>query len=179
MTPPLRDSHDVDALWEGVLGDEIDVIATDHCAFTREQKAQGMSCFDTLPGIPGVETLLPLVHHEGVVKRGMSLSKIVQMLSYNPAQLFGLYPRKGTITPGGDADIVIFDPSLSKTITSSSQHSKAGYTPYEGRTIQGYPTTVFVRGKITYDNGTLLGVPGSGRFIPSKGRQDQNNLSNA
>ena len=92
------------------------------------------------------------------------------MLSYNPAKLFGLYPRKGTITPGADADVVIFDPNLRKTITSDSQHSKAGYTPYEGMTVQGYPTTVLVRGKVVYDNGTFLGAQGSGRFIASKGR---------
>ncbi|HXL03594.1 MAG: dihydropyrimidinase [Firmicutes bacterium] len=170
MTPPLRDSCDIDALWNGVLNGEFDVIATDHCAFTRRQKAEGTSCFDTLPGIPGVETLLPLVHHEGVVRRGMRLSEIARMLSYNPAKLFGLYPRKGTITPGADADVVIFDPNLRKTITSDSQHSKAGYTPYEGMTVQGYPTTVLVRGKVVYDNGTFLGAQGSGRFIASKGR---------
>lgn len=169
MTPPLRTSCDIDALWSGVLNREFDVIATDHCAFTRKQKAQRTSCFDTFPGIPGVETLLPLVHHEGAVKRGMPLSDIARMLSYNPARLFRLYPRKGTITPGADADIVIFDPNLSITITSDSQHSKAGYTPYEGRIVKGYPTTVLVRGKVVYDNGTFLGAPGSGRFIPSKG----------
>lgn len=172
MTPPLRDSCDIDALWDGVLNSEFDVIATDHCAFTREQKAGGTSCFDTLPGIPGVETLLPLLHHEGVVRRGMPLSEITRMLSYNPARLFGLYPQKGTITPGADADIVIFDPNLRKTITSDSQHTKADYTPYEGMTVEGYPTTVLIRGKVVYDSGTFLEVPGSGRFIASKVRSN-------
>ena len=170
MTPPLRDSDSVNALWDGILEGEFDVIATDHCAFTREQKAQAASCFDTLPGIPGVETLLPLIHHEGVVKRGMPLSEIARMLSCNPAKLFRLYPRKGSITPGADADIVIFDPNLTKTITSDLQHSKSNYSPYEGRTVQGYPTTVLVRGKVIYDNEMFLGVPGSGRFIASQGR---------
>lgn len=169
MTPPLRDSCDIDTLWDGVLNGEFHVIATDHCSFTRKQKAQGTSCFNTLPGIPGVETLLPLVHHEGVVKRGMPLSEIARMLSLCPAKLFGLYPRKGTITPGADADIVIFDPNLSETITSDSQHSKADYTPYEGRTVKGYPTTVLLRGEVVYGNGTFLGVAGNGEFIASKG----------
>jgi dihydropyrimidinase len=173
MTPPLRDSCDIDTLWDGVLNGEFHVIATDHCSFTRKQKAQGTSCFNTLPGIPGVETLLPLVHYEGVVKRGMPLSELARMLSFCPAKLFGLYPQKGTIAPGADADIVIFDPNLPKTITADSQHSKADYTPYEGRTVQGYPTTVLVRGKVVYDNGVFLGVPGSGRFIASKGRKNR------
>jgi dihydropyrimidinase len=170
MTPPLRESCDIDALWDGVLSREFHVIATDHCSFTRKQKAQGTSCFDTLPGIPGVETLLPLVHHEGVARRGMPLSELVRMLSYDPARLFGLYPRKGVITPGADADIVIFDPNLRKTITSCSQHSKADYTPYEGMTVSGYPSTVLLRGEVVYDNEKFLGVAGSGEFIASKGR---------
>jgi dihydropyrimidinase len=170
MTPPLRESSDIDALWDGVLNREFHVIATDHCSFTRKQKAQGTSCFDTLPGIPGVETLLPLVHHEGVVRRGMPLSELVRMLSYDPAKLFGLYPRKGVITPGADADIVIFDPNLTKTITSCSQHSNADYTPYEGMTVAGYPSTVLLRGEVVYDNEKFLGVAGRGEFIASKGR---------
>ncbi len=92
------------------------------------------------------------------------------MLSYDPAKLFGLYPHKGVITPGADADIVIFDPSLTKTITSCSQHSKADYTPYEGMTVVGYPSTVLLRGEVVCDNGVFLGAAGSGKFIASKGR---------
>jgi len=170
MTPPLRESCDIDALWDGVLNREFQVIATDHCSFTREQKAQGTSCFDTFPGIPGVETLLPLVHHEGVTRRGMPLSELMRMLSCDPAKLFGLYPRKGVIAPDADADIVIFDPNLSKTITSPSQHSKTDYSPYEGMTVNGYPSTVLLRGEVVYDNGTFLGVAGSGKFVASKGQ---------
>lgn len=175
MTPPLRGPRDKDVLWKGILKGEFDVIATDHCSFTRKQKAKGTSCFDTLPGIPGVETLLPLIHHEGVVQRGMPLSELVRMLSYRPARLFGLYPKKGVIAEGADADIVIFDPDLEKTISSSSHHSKADYSPYEGMTVKGYPSTVFLRGEIAYDNGKFLGAPGSGRFVASKGPLGMNN----
>jgi dihydropyrimidinase len=173
MTPPLRKSCDIRALWDGVRNREFHVIATDHCSFTCEQKAQGTSCFDTFPGIPGVETLLPLIHHEGVAQRGMPLSELVRMLSYDPARLFGLYPRKGVIAKGADADIVIFDPNLAKTITSDSQHSKADYSPYEGITVKGYPSTVLLRGEVVYDNGAFLGVAGRGEFIASKGRPSE------
>ncbi|HHY32631.1 MAG TPA: dihydropyrimidinase [Firmicutes bacterium] len=165
MTPPLREAADVAALWDAVLGGEIDVIATDHCAFTREQKALGETCFDVLPGIPGVETLLPLVHHEGVVRRGMSLRDMVRMLSYNPARLFGLFPRKGTIAPGSDADIVIFDPGCIRTISGSELHSRSGYTPYEGMRVQGWPRMAMVRGKVVCRNDQFVGAPGWGRFV--------------
>ncbi|MGE5588995.1 MAG: dihydropyrimidinase [Clostridia bacterium] len=167
MTPPLRTAADAAALWDAVLGGEIDVIATDHCAFTREQKALGETCFDVLPGIPGVETLLPLVHHEGVVRRGMALPDMVRMLSYNPARVFGLYPRKGTIAPGSDADIVIFDPGCARTLTASALNSRAGYTPYEGMKVQGVPRMAMVRGRVVWANDQFVGAPGWGRFVPA------------
>ena len=165
MTPPLRTAADTAALWDGVLGGETDVIATDHCAFTREQKTLGETCFDVLPGIPGVETLLPLVHHEGVVRRGMALRDMVRMLSYNPARLFGLYPRKGTIAPGSDADVVVFDPGCARTLAASVLHSNAGYTPYEGMKVQGWPRMVMVRGRVVLANDQFVGAPGWGRFV--------------
>ncbi len=168
MTPPLRTADDRAGLWEGVLGQEIEVIATDHCAFTVEQKLLGETCFDVLPGIPGVETLLCLVHHEGVVQRGLSLRDMVKMLAYNPSRLFGLYPHKGTIAPGADADIVVFDPACARTISAGSLHSKAGYTPYEGVRVRGYPRTVMVRGRVVYANDQFVGMPGGGRFVPAK-----------
>ncbi|MEW6229214.1 MAG: amidohydrolase family protein, partial [Bacillota bacterium] len=167
MTPPLRTAGDCAMLWEGVLRGEIETIATDHCAFTVEQKALGETCFDVLPGIPGVETLLCLVHHGGVVQRGMALQDMVKALSYNPARLFRLYPRKGTIAPGADADIVIFDPAWSRTLTAEVLHSRAGYTPYEGMKVRGYPRTVMVRGRIVYTNEQFVGAPGRGKFIPA------------
>lgn len=170
ITPPLRESCDIDALWDGVLGCGFQVIATDHCSFTREEKAEGTSCFDTLPGIPGVETLLPLVYHEGVVKQGMPLSELVGMLSSDLAKLFGLYLRKGVIIEDADADTVILDPDLTKTITSRSQHSKAGYSPYEGMTVLGYPSTVLLLGEAVCDNGRFQGVAGTAKFVDSKGR---------
>jgi len=168
MTPPLRTAGDCAALWDGVLNGEVETIATDHCAFTREQKSLGETCFDVLPGIPGVETLLCLVHHEGVVRRGMALRDMVKVLSYNPARLFRLYPRKGTIAPGADADIVIFDPAWSRTLSAEILRSKAKCTPYEGVRVQGYPRTVMVRGRIVYTNEQFVGAPGGGKFIATE-----------
>ncbi|MDI7247467.1 MAG: dihydropyrimidinase [Bacillota bacterium] len=167
MTPPLRTAPDASALWNAVLGGEIDVIATDHCAFTREQKALGETCFDVLPGIPGVETLLPLIHHEGVVRRGMELRDMVKVLSHNPARLFGIYPRKGAVAPGADADIVIFDPGCARAISAADLHSNAGYTPYEGMKVQGWPRTVMVRGRVVFAGDQFVGTPGWGRFVPA------------
>ncbi|MCR4402892.1 MAG: dihydropyrimidinase [Firmicutes bacterium] len=167
MTPPLRTAADTAALWDAVLGGEIDVIATDHCAFTREQKTMGATCFDVLPGVPGVETLLPLVYHEGVVRRGMALPDMVRMLSYNPARLFGLYPRKGTIAPGSDADIVVFDPGCARTIGAQGVVSRAGYTPYEGMRVEGVSKITMVRGRVVWANGQFVGTPGWGRFVPA------------
>lgn len=114
MTPPLRSSYDNQKLWEAVSRNEIQIFATDHCAFTKEQKFQSASAFDILPGIPGTETLLALMYSYGVGRNYISLEKMIEMLSVNPAKIFGLYPQKGSLQVGSDADLTIFDPDLEK-----------------------------------------------------------------
>ncbi|SJZ91515.1 dihydropyrimidinase [Selenihalanaerobacter shriftii] len=165
MTPPLREEKDNEALWEGVIDETIDVIATDHCAFSIKQKEEGSNSLDVLPGIPGVETLLPLVYTYGVKEGRITLSKMVKLLSTMPAKIFGLYPRKGSLRPGSDADLVVFDPNKKMTIEHKQLHSKAGYTPYQGMKMEGSPLFTILRGNKLVKDGEFLGTKGSGQFI--------------
>ncbi|MEC9488611.1 MAG: amidohydrolase family protein, partial [Halanaerobium sp.] len=164
MTPPLRQEEDNLALWQGVREGLIQVIATDHCAFSREQKYASCS-LDTLPGIPGVETLLPLIYTYGVKERGISLVEMVKLLSGNPARLFGLYPRKGTLEPGSDADLVIYEPAGSRILSGEELHSAAGYTPYEGVEVTGRVLITILRGEIVVAGRDYYGLAGQGSFI--------------
>lgn len=167
MTPPLRQAKDNEALWQGLADNTLSVVATDHCAFTIEQKLAGTSCFDTLPGIPGLETLLPLIYSEGVVTQRITINRLVEVLTANPAKIFGLYPRKGCLSPGADGDLVIYRPNGTSTLTAASLHSRAGYTPFAGRTVTGFPETTILRGQIIAHQGRWCGVKGQGRFIPA------------
>lgn len=168
MTPPLREVNNQQALWGGLIGDWIQVVATDHCAFNLEQKLSDDSCLTILPGLPGSETLLPLIHHFGVVQRNWSYPKLVRVISANPAKIFGLYPNKGSLQPGTDADLVIFDPEKQVTLTQAILHSRAGYTPYEGFKLQGYPIMTFLRGQLLAKEGYFIGHEGQGQFIKAK-----------
>jgi dihydropyrimidinase len=165
MTPPLRTGRDNEALWKAVEQGEIDIIATDHCSFTREQKMRSDDCRTVLPGIPGTEELLPLVHNAGVVEKRIDLRRMVSLLSEAPARYFGLYPQKGSLEPGTDADIVIFDPEKKHTITNESQHTAAGYTPYHGTRVSGMPVMTILRGSVIVRDGEFLGRKGQGRFL--------------
>jgi len=165
MTPPLREREDNEALWEGVQKGFIDVIATDHCAYNEEQKSQGENSLDIFPGIPGVETLLPLTYTYGVNKGLISVNRLVELLSTNPAKIFKLYPQKGTIALNSDADLVIFDPNLKDVLNSSNTHSKAGYTPFEGFEVEGAPITTILRGKVIVKDRKFVGEKGFGRFV--------------
>ncbi|MFO7814175.1 MAG: amidohydrolase family protein [Halanaerobiales bacterium] len=167
MTPPLRTEEDNESLWKGLTDDNLDVVATDHCAFTKAQKKIGDNSFDTLPGIPGSETLLPLVHHFGNEK-GLDILEIVNKLSTNPAKIFGLYPRKGSLQEGTDADLIIFDPEKSRKLDSVFMHSMAGYSPYEHIEVKGFPVTTINRGKIIIDEGAYRGFRGHGQFIEAE-----------
>lgn len=167
--PPLRSKENQEMLWKGVKEGFIDVIATDHCPFTSSQKKKNAKDFRKIPfGLSGVETLLPLIYSEGVLKRGLSLNRLITLLSTNPAKIFGLYPKKGTICVGSDADLVIFDPTKKWKITSKLLHSNSDYTPYEGWEVTGYVETVISRGKIVCDNGNFLGQAGQGHFLKRK-----------
>ncbi|MBS3811962.1 MAG: amidohydrolase family protein [Halanaerobiales bacterium] len=164
MTPPLRTKEDNRFLWEGLTDGFIDVIATDHCAFSESQKNIGDSVFNVLPGIPGSETLLPLIHNYGRAE-GLSLVDIVKKLSTNPAKIFGLYPQKGSLQCGTDADLVIFDPEKNKKLNEMYMHSNAGYSPYDHIEVKGYPITTINRGNIIIEDGFYRGNRGGGEFI--------------
>jgi dihydropyrimidinase len=167
MTPPLRTAEDNARLWEGIAGAEIEVIATDHCTFTPEQKFLSDDCRTILPGIPGTEELLPLVHTFGVKQGRISLERMTALLSEQPARAFGLYPRKGTLTVGSDADLVIFDPERRSVITDETRHTAAGYSPYSGTEVIGMPEATMVRGSFVVRDGHLTGRRGHGRFQPA------------
>jgi allantoinase len=161
MTPPLRSKDEVAKLWSCL--DQIDVVATDHAPGTREEKEVGWSdIWRAWGGIPGLETLLPLTFHEGVMKRRISVFKMIRLLSRNPARIFGL-KNKGCISLGMDADLVIFDQRKEVRISSDKMHYKVGWTPYEGMEVRGWPCATFVRGVMVYNNGDIL--DNKGRFV--------------
>ncbi len=166
-SPPVRDKSNWDVLWNAVRTDSLSVISTDHCAFLWDgQKTLGRDDFSKIPnGGPGLEDRLMMIHHFGVNEGRITLNRMVELLSTNAAKLFGMYPRKGTIAPGSDADIVIFDPAKQHTITAKTQHSKADYNLYEGTTVTGVPEIVLLRGNVLVENGELVASPGIGRFV--------------
>jgi dihydropyrimidinase len=166
-TPPPRAIENQDVLWHAVRSDILSAISTDHCAFLWDgQKSLGKDDFSKIPnGGPGLENRLHMIHYFGVGEGRSTLNRMVELLSTNPAKLFGLYPRKGTIAPGSDADIVIFDPTKRKTITARDQHSKTDYNLYEGTEITGDVETVVIRGTVVVDEGELRVEPGFGQFV--------------
>lgn len=172
MTPPLREYQDNRILWQGVADGTISVIATDHCAYTPEQKAQGKGALEVLPGIPGVETLLPLIYTHGVAEGRFDLPKLVRLLAENPARIFGLWPRKGNLKPGADADIVVYNPEPRSELSNSSGHSKAGYTSFAGLPVQGKVELTMLRGSILVQEGTFSGSRGQGQFVPALSSAD-------
>jgi dihydropyrimidinase len=167
MTPPLRQQHDQDALWQGLAGNDLQVISTDHCPFCfKGQKELGKDDFSLIPnGAPGVESRLSLVYDGGVRGGRLSLNRFVDLVSTAPARMMGLYPRKGTIAVGSDADLVIFDPDAKQTISAATHHSKTDYSLYEGRQVTGVPVTVLLRGEPLVVDRQFVGKPGSGRFL--------------
>ena len=166
-TPPPRPKANQDVLWNAVRTDVLSAISTDHCAFLWDgQKTMGKDDFSKIPnGGPGLENRLHMIHHFGVGEGRITLNRMVELLCTNPAKLFGLYPRKGTIAPGSDADLVIFDPSRRKIITAADQHSKTDYNLYEGTEVTGDVDTVLVRGTVVVADGELRVEPGYGAFV--------------
>ena len=166
-TPPPRDKANQDVLWNAVRTDVLSAISTDHCAFTwKEQKAMGRDDFSKIPnGGPGLENRLHMVHHFGVREGRISLNRMVELLCTNPAKLFGLYPRKGTVAVGCDADLVIFDPEKPHLITAANQESRSDYNLYEGTEVVGDVDTVLLRGRVIVDGGEVVGEAGYGQFV--------------
>ncbi|MBQ9505408.1 MAG: amidohydrolase family protein, partial [Lachnospiraceae bacterium] len=157
IAPPLRSKRDNEVLWKAIADGEIQTVATDHCSFTFEQKRLGEDDFRKIPGgMPGVETRGELMYSEGVAKGRIGVEKLCEVLSENPARLYGLYPQKGIVAPGADADIVILDPKAHKTLGIERQISKCDYCPFEGREIEGVIEKVFLRGELAAENGRAL-----------------------
>ena len=166
-TPPPRPKANQDVLWDALRTDDLSAISTDHCAFSWQgQKTLGKDDFSKIPnGAPGLENRLHMIHELGVRSGRISLNRMVELLATNPAKLFGLYPRKGTIVPGSDADIVIFDPERRKTITAADQHSRSDYNLYEGTEVTGDIDVVLLRGTVLVEGGELAVEPGFGTFV--------------
>jgi dihydropyrimidinase len=166
-TPPPRDQENQEVLWHAVRSDILSAISTDHCAFLWDgQKTLGKDDFSKIPnGGPGLENRLHMIHEFGVRTGRFSLNRMVELLSTNPAKLFGLYPRKGTIAPGSDADVVIFDPEKRHLISAETHHSKVDYSLYEGIEVTGSPEIVLLRGNVLVENGELVVEPGIGEFV--------------
>ncbi|MDE3024341.1 MAG: dihydropyrimidinase [Acidobacteriota bacterium] len=166
-SPPVRDKSNWDVLWNAVRTDALSAISTDHCAFLFDgQKTLGKDDFSKIPnGGPGLENRLQMIHEFGVRAGRISLNRMVELLATNPAKLFGLYPRKGTVAVGSDADLVVFDPEKKVTISAKTHHSKSDYNLFEGTAVTGSPEIVMLRGHILVENDDLVASPGVGRFV--------------
>src|SRR5437764_4625363 len=167
MAPPLRDKSNQEQLWKRLRGNDLQVISTDHCPFCfKEEKELGRSDFSKIPnGGPGVEHRMSLIYDGGVVQGRINLNRFVELTSTAAAKIFGLFPKKGTIAVGSDADIVIFDPNAEQTISAKTHHMRVDYSAYEGRKVQGVTETVLSRGNVIVDQGQFKAKPGSGQFL--------------
>lgn len=164
--PPLREQKEQNVLWKALRRGEIQTVSTDHCSFTLEQKDMGLEDFTKIPGgLPGVETRGELMWTFGVAKRKLSVAQMCRVLSENPAKLYGLFPRKGTLQPGSDADIVVYDPSGGHVIRAEDCISAAGYTPYEGFATDGGIRQVWLRGRLAAEEGNVLVSSPEGKYM--------------
>jgi dihydropyrimidinase len=174
MTPALREKWNQEELWTGLRMNHLQAISTDHCPFCfKEQKELGRADFAKIPnGAPGIENRMALLYHHGVVEGRISLNRFVQLTSTNAAKMFGLFPRKGTIAPGSDGDLVIFDPNREETISHGNErthHMRVDYSAWEGFRVKGYPDVVLSRGEVIVEKGRWLGKKCAGRFIKRSG----------
>src|SRR5262245_36135678 len=170
MSPPLRDPRHQEALWNALQSGQIDTVATDHAPFDfRKQKEMGRGDFTKIPnGIPSVENRIQLLYTHGVATGRIDLHRFVDLVSSKAARLFGLFPRKGTIQPGADADLVVFDPNHEGTISSKTQQMNVDYSAFEGWKISGRPSTVTVRGEVAVRDGKFVGKIGRGKLLQRK-----------
>ncbi len=167
FTPPLREKHNLPRLWEGLRHDHLQVVSTDHCPFCfADQKALGKNDFTKIPnGGPGVENRLQLIHHHGVNEGRIGLNRFVELVSTTPAKIFGLYPRKGAIAVGSDADIVVWDPNADHLISAQTHHMRVDYSMFEGFRVKGNAKVVISRGEAIVENGSFHGRAGRGTFL--------------
>jgi dihydropyrimidinase len=167
MSPPLRAKGNEEKLWRGLAGNDLQAVSTDHCPFCmKEQKELGRGDFSKIPnGAPGIETRMSLLFDGGVLGKRISLNRFVELTSTSPAKIFGLFPRKGTIAPGSDADVVVFDPNKKVTLSAKTLHMKVDYNPYEGRQVTGAAETVLSRGRVIIESGKFVGRAGAGSFL--------------
>jgi dihydropyrimidinase len=166
MSPPLRHERNLPVLWRALGAGLIDTVGTDHCPFDTEQKMLGAKAFTQIPnGIPGIEDRVNLMYTYGVNRGGMDIHRFVDALSTKPAKIFGLYPKKGSIAVGSDADLVIYDPEYRGKISVKTQHTNNDYNGFEGVEIDGRPVVVTVRGKVQVRDGVFEGEPGRGRML--------------
>jgi dihydropyrimidinase len=165
-TPPLRTSDDQEALWKGLEEGHLAVVSTDHCPFTREQKQEHSDRFDRVPsGLPGVETSLCLIHSRGVDQGRLEPERMTAVMSADPARLFGLYPQKGCLREGSDADVVIFDPHRELIISAEELNMRTDFSPYQGWSVRGTVTMTLLRGKVIARNGRYCGSAGDGTYL--------------
>ncbi len=166
-TPPLRPKHMQEDLWRGLRTHDLQVVSTDHCPFCMKgQKELGKDSFAKIPnGMPGVETRLYLLWDGGVRQGRISMNRFVEITSTAPAKLFGLYPKKGTIAIGADADLLVWDGEKKHVLSDKTLHMRVDYSPYEGREVVGAPTHVLSHGRVVVENGKYLGKKGDGRFV--------------
>ena len=167
LTPPLRDKWHQEELWNGLRRNDLQVVSTDHCAFRfSDQKTLGVNDFSKIPnGGPGIENRLSLLYTHGVASGLMDLNRLVEIFSTTPAKLFGLFPRKGTIAVGTDADIVVFDPDAETVISAQTHHMNVDYNLYEGMKVKGVPEVVIANGRVVVEDGKYTGISAGGRFL--------------
>lgn len=166
MSPPLRKQRDLDALWEGLRDGDIQTVATDHCSFTVQDKMAGLHDFTRCPGgAPGIEERYAVLYSEGVAKGRISVERFVECVAVTPAKLFGLYPRKGSLSPGSDADVVILDPTAESTVRGGDLHGGSNFSLYDGMRLQGRIDRVFLRGRTIAENGKFTGERGMGALL--------------
>jgi dihydropyrimidinase len=165
-SPPLRPKEHQGELWRGLRTNDLSLVSTDHCPFCfKDQKELGRGDFSKIPnGMPGVEHRIDLLH-QGVVRGELSLERWVEISSTTPARMFGLYPRKGVIAPGADADIVVYDPTAQQTLSAATHHMNVDYSAYEGMELTGQVSTVLSRGRVVIADGAFHGAVGHGKFL--------------
>lgn len=172
MSPPLRDKKNWEHIWKALSKDTLQVVATDHCPFFMEQKRMGIDSFNKIPnGAPGVELRMSLMYTYGVLEDRISLQRFVEVTSTNAAKIFGMYPQKGTIAVGSDADLIIFDPNKEIEIKEENLNENVDYTPYEGFKLKGYPVMTLLRGEVIAKDGKFVGQKGVGKFV-KRGKGD-------